>query len=128
MERGRDEGFSLIELTTVLLILGLVAAITVPSYLSQRDRAGGAAVQSDLRQAAVYQIARLTTTEGPVADLAGLEALGFELSPTVVIVNDGAFLDTDAAFCIEARATVGREPMWSVRSDRTESILESAPC
>ena len=116
------------ELLVVVVFLGLLAAIAIPAYLSQRDRAGGAAVQSDLRQASVFQVARMSTRGGAVEDLAGLEEMGFRLSDTVAILNDGEFLDTDAAFCIEARATVGTEPIWSVRSDRGESILEDAPC
>jgi type IV pilus assembly protein PilA len=36
---GREEGFTLIELLVVMLILGLLAAIAIPTFLNQREKA-----------------------------------------------------------------------------------------
>ena len=46
-----EEGFSLIELTIVLLILGILLTIAVPSYLSFKDRANKTAAKADASQA-----------------------------------------------------------------------------
>lgn len=46
-----EEGFSLIELTIVLLIMGILLTIAIPSYLSFKDRAAKSAAKADISQA-----------------------------------------------------------------------------
>jgi prepilin-type N-terminal cleavage/methylation domain-containing protein len=47
-----DEGFTLIELLVVIIIIGILAAIAIPVFLSQKSKGYEASMKSDLRTVA----------------------------------------------------------------------------
>lgn len=49
--RSEEKGFTLVELLVVILIIGILAAIAIPSFLSQTDKAKDADVKSAVRNA-----------------------------------------------------------------------------
>ena len=53
LERKDEDGFTLIELMVVVLIIGILIAIGLPTFLGARSRAQDRAAQADLRNALV---------------------------------------------------------------------------
>jgi len=62
-----EKGFTLIELLVVILIIGILAAIAIPSFLNQKSKANDAAAESLARTAATAMETYATTNNGSYA-------------------------------------------------------------
>lgn len=68
------EGFSLIELMVVLLIISILIAIAIPTFLGSEGSANARAAQSNVRNALTAQIVSYSYSQAYSASLASLAA------------------------------------------------------
>jgi type II secretion system protein G len=75
---GREEGFTLIELLVVMLILGILAAIAIPTFFNQRDKAQDAEAKVNVRAAETAMETYRTDNGGSVAGATSAIVAGLE--------------------------------------------------
>jgi prepilin-type N-terminal cleavage/methylation domain-containing protein len=77
-QEENEGGFTLIELLVVIIIIGILAAIAIPTFLNQRKKGWDAAAKSALKNAATAQESFYTEASAYTSNLSSLAAEGFK--------------------------------------------------
>lgn len=152
----REEGFTLIELLVVMLIIGILAAIAIPVFLSQTKQAHGTAVKSDLHQVqttiqsvlvnspacvGVSQTDQTvtvtpyksdcTTADGSaltvgVTDGDSIQATSYGDDPTSA---SATFTTNDGTYCVDMEYNTDTTTEWNLKVDSAgNTTLNSGAC
>ncbi|HTY72453.1 MAG TPA: prepilin-type N-terminal cleavage/methylation domain-containing protein [Actinomycetes bacterium] len=100
---NEDEGFTLIELLVVIIIIGILAAIAIPVYLNQRQRAYDAAAKSDMRTLAEFEETYLTNNVDSYGTIANLISDGDNVLPTRKVTLSVVRFNSAISYCLSAK-------------------------
>ena len=133
-----DEGFTLIELMVVVLIIAILLAIAIPTFLGARNTANARAAQSNLRNATTAEQTEWTNTQAfssTQATMQGIEsALGWKdgsvagakLASTDTTANEVLAVTSDSGNIVVLTALGKDNKCWSMAqvNDPSDTTFE----
>jgi type IV pilus assembly protein PilA len=113
-QRSSEEGgFTLIELLVVILIIGILAAIAIPSFLSQKSKATASQAKELARTAQTTAETIATDNGGSYAEVSPAKLHEYEPSIVTTATSKEAYLSgaegTATTYKVTAKGTEGAE-------------------
>jgi prepilin-type N-terminal cleavage/methylation domain-containing protein len=123
-----EAGFTLVELLTVMLLIVLLAAIGVPAYWNQRDKAEDAQAKADARAAEVAALDVSAEKGGRFMGQGGISVLSLRTAdPGLEDVDLKVPLRSESSFTIRVESGTGNTfDITRNRDDSTELTCASA--
>jgi type IV pilus assembly protein PilA len=115
-----EKGFTLIELLVVILIIGILAAIAIPSFLNQKNKGVDASAKELARTAQTAAETYATDNNGSYNGITPLKLQGVEATLQIAAGSNNAYLlaantpgtgtapnTADQSYIVTAKATDG---------------------
>jgi type IV pilus assembly protein PilA len=115
----KDRGFSLAELLVVVAIIGLLAAIAVPQFISYRARGIDSQMKGDLKNAALAMESYFAENKTYPTSLAAIINVGFTQTDGVALTID---VTSPSSFTITASKASGTQSTFTY--DSTTGIID----
>jgi prepilin-type N-terminal cleavage/methylation domain-containing protein len=112
-EFSRAQGFTLVEILVVIAVIGLLAAIAIPQFMTYRREAVDAEMKSDLRNASVAIEAYYTKQSALPASLSEIAGYGFHPSDGVTV---SLVVVSSMAYTVNAAKPGGTQPSFTYDS------------